>query len=254
MYSLMFAGFAVAQLALFVWLLQLTRTHQLAAGYVLLVPQFFLIWDNTRVALGILIGFGDFLYAITWPAFWAHWLSGCWLIIASGSILRLAGVAWAQSRWVNGGFCLLATALIIHDLPFFWTKEIYPVCEFDLIRYAGAVSETTRCTPDQALVRSELPLAPLVTCFVVILAGLVMWRKRAMPWMTIGGVVMLLTAAIPALNRHRLDNLGEVFIQGGAIVTLWLLMRRATPPVRADSTPPDPQPAPDRQAKESLVG
>jgi len=250
----MFAGFAVAQLALFVWLLQLTRTHRLAAGYVLLVPQFFLIWDNARVALGALIGFGEFLYAITWPAFWAHWLTGCWLIIASGSILRLAGVSWAEHRWVMRGFCLLATALIAHDLPLFWTKEIYPVCEYDLIRYAGAVSESTRCTPDQALVSNTFPIAPVVTCFVVIFAGLMMWHKQGMPWMTIGGVVMLLTAAVPALNRHRLDNLGEVFIQGGAIVTLWLLTRRAAPPTAADSTPPDPQPAPNPTAKASSVG
>jgi hypothetical protein len=100
-------------------------------------------------------------------------------------------------------------------------------------------------------VRNEPPIAPIVTCFVVILTGLVMWRKRGLPWMTIGGVVMLLTAAIPALNRHRLDNLGEVFIQGGAIVTLWLLTRRATPQAQADSTPQDPPSAPNPQAKAS---
>lgn len=251
---MMFAGFAVAQLALFVWLLRLTRAHRLAAGYVLLVPQFFLIWDNTRVALGALIGFGDFLYAITWPAFWAHWLTGCWLIIASGSILRLAGISWAQHRWVMRAFCLLATALIAHDLPLFWTKEIYPVCEYDLIRYAGSVSESTRCTPDQALVRNTFPVAPVVTCFVVMLSGLVLWRTHGMPWMTIGGVVMLLTAAVPALNRHRLDNLGEVFIQGGAIVTLWLLMRRGDRQAGANPSPRDPLPAPNPTAKTSSAG
>lgn len=227
MYSLMFAGFAVAQLALFVWLLRLTRTHHLAAGYVLLVPQFFLIWDNTRVALGILIGFGDFLYAITWPAFWAHWLSGCWLIIASGSILRLAGISWAEYRWVMGAFCLLATALIAHDLPLFWTKEIYPVCEYDLIRYSGSVTEANRCFADQPLVKGEFPLAPVVTCFVVIGTGIALWVRKGFPWMAIGGIVMLLTAAVPALNRHRLDNLGEVFIKGGAIFAVWFLIRKA---------------------------
>jgi hypothetical protein len=43
--------------------------------------------------------------------------------------------------------------------------------------------------------------------------------------MTIGGIVMLLTAAVPALNRHRLDNLGEVFIKGGSIFAIWFLTR-----------------------------
>ena len=58
---------------------------------------------------------------------------------------------------------------------------------------------------------------------------------NTMIYVAAGGVVMLLTAAIPALNRHRLDNLGEVFIQGGAIVTLWLLTRRASRQAQADS-------------------
>jgi len=241
MYSLMFLGFGLAQIALFVWLARVYLNTGATAAAVILFPQFFLIWDNLRVAAGIVIGFGDFLYTLTWPAFWAHWLSGCWLIIASGSILRLAGFEFARSRWVMGGFCLLATALVLHDLPLFWTKEIYPVCEFDLIRYSGSVTEANRCSPDQALVAGEFPIAPVVTCFVVIGTGIALWVRRGFPWMAIGGIVMLLTAAVPALNRHRLDNLGEVFIKGGAIWAIWFLTRgryskdtlRVSPPSQA---------------------
>lgn len=225
MYSLMFLGFAIAQVLLFVWLWKIARRTDFKAAYMLLVPQFFLIWDNLRVAGGIVIGFGDLLQALTWPAFWAHWLSGCWLIIASGSLLRLAGVPWAQPKWVMGSFCLLATALMLHDIPLFWTQQLYPACEFDLIRYSGQVSEATRCFADQELVKSGPPIAPIVTCYVVIVSGIVFWRKTGWPWLSIGGIVMLLTALVPALNRHRLDNLGEVFIVGGAIVSFWLLSR-----------------------------
>ena len=77
MYSLMFLAFALAQLGLFIWLLGIYRRSRAPGALVLLVPQFFLIWDNLRVAAGIVIGFGDLLYALSWPAFWAHWLSGC---------------------------------------------------------------------------------------------------------------------------------------------------------------------------------
>jgi hypothetical protein len=76
------------------------------------------------------------------------------------------------------------------------------------------------------------PIAPIVTCFVTIIVGAVLWLRRGLPWLTLGGIAMLLTVAIPVLNRHRLDNLGEVFIHGGAILTLWQLTRAGDQRVR----------------------
>ena len=240
MYSLMFLGFAIAQASLFVWAMRLWRSTRATALPVILIPLFFLVWDNLRVASGIVIGFGETLYWLSWPVFWAHWLSGCWLIIASGSILRLAGFAFAQSRAVMAGFCLVTVALMLHDLPLFWTKEIYPVCEFDLIRSSGSVTEANRCSPDQALVKGEFPIAPVVTCFVVIGTGIALWVRRGFPWMAVGGIVMLLTAAVPVLSRNRLDNLGEVFIKGGSIFAIWFLTRKGAATARPDQSPPDP--------------
>jgi hypothetical protein len=222
----MFLVFACLQAALFVWLLKIRRETGAKAAAVLLVPQFFLIWDNARVAAGYVLGFGDLLYWLTWPAFWAHWLTGCWLIIASGSILKIAGFKILQHKWVMGSFCLVATALIIHDLPLFWTKELYPVCDFDLIRYSTSINELNRCSPDQELIASVFPLAPLITCLIVIGSGMAIWMRHGLPWMMIGGVVMLTTAAVPVLSYHRLDNLGEVFIAGGAILTIYQLHSR----------------------------
>ena len=55
MYSLMFLAFALAQLGLFIWLLGIYRRSRAPGALVLLVPQFFLIWDNLRVAAGIVM-------------------------------------------------------------------------------------------------------------------------------------------------------------------------------------------------------
>ena len=46
-----------------------------------------------------------------------------------------------SSPWAMGAFCLLAASLMLHDLPNFWRQDIYPVCEFDLVRYGGTVRE-----------------------------------------------------------------------------------------------------------------
>ena len=250
MYAVMFAAFALAQTALFVWLLRLWRGTRAPAAAVLLVPQFFLIWDNLRVASGTLFGHGPLLYWLSWPAFWSHWLTGCWLIIASGSILRLAsgqvtGLGFARRRWVMGAFCLVAAALMLYDLPYFWTRDIYPACELGLIRYSGAVSEATRCFADQPLVASDFPLAPVVTCFVVIASGALLWARDRFPWMALGAVAMLLTAALPALRAHKLDNFGEVLIVLGATLAI-ARYARATPrdgaPTPAGPAPRDPPP------------
>ena len=239
MYTLMFIAYAAAQLALFAWLLGLWRGTRAPAAAVLLVPQFFLIWDNLRVASGTLFGHGPLLYWLSWPAFWSHWLTGCWLIIASGSILRLAGFPFAQRREVMGAFCALAALLMLYDLPYFWTRDIYPACELGLVRYSGAVSEATRCFAGQPLVASDFPLAPVVTCFVVIGAGALLWLRRGFPWMALGGIGMLLTAALPALRAHKLDNFGEVLIVLGATLAIARFAR---------ATPRDGAPAPAGQA------
>lgn len=247
-YSVMFLFFAIAQTALFVWLWRLYRETREPVTAMLLFPQFFLIWDNFRVASGIVIGFGDVLYWMTWPVFWVHWLAGCWLIIACGAILRLADFEFAKSKWVMGGFCLITTALIAHDLPYFWTKEIYPVCEFDLIRYSGGVSEANRCFADQTLVGSEFPLAPVVTCFVVIGTGALLWLRRGFPWLAVGGTLMLMSASIPVLFTNRLDNLGEVMIKGGAFWAIWHFTRAKVARAREDQTPATAAPTQESMA------
>ena len=235
MYNLMFLVNAVAQAALFVWLLRLWRGTRAPAAAVLLVPQSFLIWDNLRVASGVVLGHGPLLYWLSWPAFWSHWLTGCWLIIACGSILRMADFKLAQRRWVMGAFCLVAVALMLYDLPYIWTRDIHPVCELGLVRYSTAVSEATRCFPDQALVRGDFPLAPILTCQVVIATGLLLWQFRGFRWMALGGIAMLLSAAVPFLREHKLDNFGEVLIVLGATLAI-ARFARATPRGGAPAT------------------
>jgi hypothetical protein len=227
MYTTLYFVYALLQLALFIWLLRIRRETGEPVALLLLLPQFFLVWDNLRVAVGPLLGHGELLYWLTWPSFWAHWLAGCWLIIGAGAILRFADFRFAQNKAVMGAFCLLAVALMIHDLPNFWTEDIYPVCEYDLIRYAGSVSEATRCSPQQALTgTSGFPLAPVITCFVVMGVGLALWVRRGFPWMFLGGLLMLISAT-PPFARYKLDNLGEVLISGGAYWAIWRFARRA---------------------------
>ncbi len=220
MYTTLFLAQAFAQLLLGVWLIRIYKRTGLAIAAALFIPQFGLVYDNAMVGLGRFIGLGPTLEALSWPRFWIHWLFGAWLIIACGSILRLAGFEWVKSKAVMAGFCILTVILMIYDLPYFWTQSLYPVCELDLVRYSTVATPDKFCFPDQvASPRGSPPIPSIITCLVVIASGAAVWIKRGFPWMCLGGTLMLISAT-PPLMKLKVDNFGEILIAGGCIWAL----------------------------------
>jgi hypothetical protein len=190
---------------------------------VLLLPEAGLIYDNLVVALGRYVGIGPLLTALSWPRFWGHWVFGGWLIIASGSVLRHAGLTTARGPLGMAAFCLLTSLLMLLDLPHFWTSSLHPVCELGLVRDSLSVSPDKFCLPGQQAVPATFPRTAAVTCFTVILCGALLALRRGFPWMLLGGLLML-AVSLPAAKPLKLDNLGEVLIMGGLI---WALARFA---------------------------
>ena len=219
MYSELFLFQALLQAVLVVWLWRVWKSTGLLMAGLLLIPQFGLVYDNLIVGAGRFIGFSPLLEAISWPRFWIHWLFGTWLIVAAAVALRLAGFEFMRGTRAMLLFCSLTLALMFYDLPHFWNEQLYPVCEFDLIRYSTAVSADTLCFEGQEVVRSSPPLPSIITCFVVIGSGAALMIKRKFPWMFLGGVLML-ASAMPPLRNFKLDNFGEILIAGGCIWAL----------------------------------
>ena len=233
MYSGLFLFQAALQLALFVWLWRLWRGRGVVVAAVLLLPQFGLVWDNLIVGLGRTIGLGPMLEALSWPRFWLHWLSGAWLVAASGAILRHAGFGFMRPARAMTGFCAATMVLMLYDLPHFWRDSLHPVCEFDLVRYSTAVAPGAFCFPDQQVIPGAPPFAAIVTCLVVIIAGALLLLRHRFPWMMLGGILML-TSAAPPFRALKLDNFGEVLIAGGCI---WAIARFAARPEPSPTSP-----------------
>lgn len=222
--SNLFLVYSLAHLALFVWLVRIWRGTDAAAALVLMVPQFFLVYDNLMLGVGRLIGPGDALLGLSWPRFWAHWLAGCWMIVAAGSIARMAAFRWAKPKWVMGSFCLLTVALVVHDLPNFWQVQLYPACEGDTVRYTSRIRAGTSCDdPAFVISQRDTPLAPIITSLVLIAVGAALAFARRFPWMLLGSGLMFVFA-MPMFNTLGLANFGEILIAGGVI---WAVARFA---------------------------
>lgn len=216
--TVQFFLYAAAQLILFFWLVSIYRKTGAVAALVLLVPQFFLFYDNFIVAIGSFVGVGPVLKAISWPRFWAHWFTGYWIIIAAGSILRLADFTWARNKFVMASFCVLTAGLMVYETSNLWRVDLFPICQADLVRYTTSIRPGESCVdPSFQIKQQDSPLAVIIANFIIIIVGAILAFRRRFPWMMLGGILMLLSAALPIARALKLDNLGEILITGGII-------------------------------------
>lgn len=62
MFTTLYFVYGLLQIALFVWLLRIWRETREPVALMLTLPQFFLIWDNMRVAIDPLLNHNPILY------------------------------------------------------------------------------------------------------------------------------------------------------------------------------------------------
>lgn len=228
MLSALFLLFAVVHVVILVWTIRFWRETRSSTVLMAMMPLLLLWYDCLIIGIGRFIGPGEVLEALNLPRYWAHWLLTPLWIIAAGGMLRLAGVRWAQHKWVMGGFCLLAVAMIAMEIPLFWTLELHPVCFMDTVRYAEAVSANALCFEGQEVVRgSGPPPPPIITNIVLLIAGVAIWIRCRWPWLTLASLVMFFAAAVPpSLTGPAPGNFGEIVLALGILATIRFLLAR----------------------------
>lgn len=223
MLSLIFLVFAVIHIGIWLWGWKLwAETGRPVALLVVLIGGTLLFYDNLRIGMGRFIGEGDLLYALSVPAFAWHWSLLPLLVIAAGSVARLAGLKWAQGKLVMGAFCVVAVGLSIHDIPKIFSMNLHLACLEDTLRYTTSVRETQLCSPtDQVIANNEFPLVAIVTNVIVLGVGIALWIQRGWAWLAVGSGLMFVAAGAFGGNKYGLPiaNLGEICITLGFIVT-----------------------------------
>ena len=225
MLSYIFLAYAVIHLVVYFWgwrkWAELGRPTSL---FLVLFGATLLWYDNFRIGMGRFVGEGSTLYAMTVPAFAWHWSMIGILVIAAGSLARLADLSWSRSRIVMGLFCVAGVGLAALDIPKIFTMHLHPACLADTVRYTTVVSAAQLCRPTDAVFAgsgADAALVAIITNVIVLALGVVLWAKRGWPWLVFGPGVMFVAAGGFATSKWALpiSNLGEIFFNTSYVIT-----------------------------------
>lgn len=215
--TVLFLGFALAYLALLIWGLGLAARHGwwTPANLPLLVVAA-LVYDNAALGLGRFIGEGPLLEALNYARYYIHAAITPLLVAWALHTLRRAGFGWAQARWYQ--VVSIAAALALTVVEYFLEVRglhLVPDEEYCVLSYANAEPA------------SGPPLMVLIVAAVLLIAGVMVWKKQGWPWLFIGALLMTIGSAVessslppPALALADADPLGAV-LPGAAGSLVW---------------------------------
>ncbi|GMW06387.1 MAG: hypothetical protein QY320_01600 [Gammaproteobacteria bacterium] len=222
MLSFVFLAFALVHLGIWLWGWRLwAQTGRPVALFLVLFGGTLLFYDNLRIGLGRFIGPGELLHALSVPAFAWHWTMLPLLVIAAGSVARLAGLPWARGRLVMACFCVAAVLLSALDLPKIFTMDLQPACLADTVRYSTHVSAAQVCPGGQPVQGHGGPLVAILTNLMVLAVGIALWAQRRWPWLAVGAATMFVAAGAFTRSPWSLPiaNFGEICITLAFIMT-----------------------------------
>jgi len=224
MLSALFLLFALVHIFVWVWGWRAwAKNGRPRSLFLILFGGTLLFYDNLRIGLGRFIGQGELLEAMSRPAFMWHWTMLPLLVIAAGIIARNAGLQWAQSRAVIGGFCVIATILIGLDIPKVLNFDLYPTCVADTVRYSTNVGPDALCSPDDQIVTGGpgAALVAILTNIIVVAVGIALWLQRGWKWLALGAGAMFIAAGVFGRSYWALpiSNFGEILITLSLIAT-----------------------------------
>lgn len=240
MLSFIFFGFAAIHLGIWLWGWKLwAQTGRPVSLFLVLFGGTLLFYDNLRIGLGRFLGPGELLYALSVPAFAWHWSMLPLLVIAAGSVARLADLRWARNRLVMGAFCVVAVALSALDVPKIFDMDLRVACLADTVRYTTNVSPAQVCPGGEPYSGGPgAAMVAILTNVIVLAVGIALWVRRKWPWLAVGSAAMFIAAGAFARSQWSLPiaNFGEICITLGFIATCVHF-------ARLKSGAPRPQPA-----------
>lgn len=225
MATLLFSLYSLSHLAVVVFAVRILRRYSAPGALIIAVLSTGLVYDNGMIALGSSIGIGDTLEALSWPRFIMHALITPVMIIAIVQVAIAGGIQWLDTRAAWTGVWVLTAALMGYGIYELTILELQPACFHGVTRYTSSASAAQFCFEgQQSLPSVGPPIASIVSVLLIMGFGAVLWRRYAWPWFALGGLQMLLAAAVPFSQFGLLPgNGGEVILQFAFVSTAYRL-------------------------------
>lgn len=209
--SFIFLGFAVAYLALLIWGISLVvaRRRAVISDLALLVVLG-LVYDNTVIGLGTMIGEGAALEGLNSARYWMHALLTPLLVLVAWHVLIRTGLRWARTAWaaavaIGVTAALMAYEIIVGALP----MQLVADSEY------GALSYGNENAPGGP------PLMVLVVAAALLTAGIVVWVRERWPWLTVVTVLMVAGSAVTLpVPSAAIVNAFELILLIGVVATI----------------------------------
>ncbi|UGY91948.1 hypothetical protein [Streptomyces gobiensis] len=159
-----------------------------------------LAYDSAVVAVGTVLGHGPPLETLSTGRYLLHAVLTP-LVVPCAAMLLGSGRAVVAGAW--GTACVLAVAGTWATLP---GLDLEPRHWADTVRYADAEP-------------GGVPLAAVAAMLLLLGAGVVLWRRRRVPWLALGAVALLVASAA-AVAVPPLGNAGEALMLAGLVAAL----------------------------------
>jgi hypothetical protein len=212
----LYAVYALANLALVVWGFAVWRRSRRIGTFLITLVTLGVAYDNLILALGNTLGAGSLLLRLSIPRFVLHQLILPWLIYAAYEQARVAGHAWANrraSKWV-----VLASTLLVIVLGV--VTRLVP-----LRLEATVMDGVTRYVASGTV---GPPLVSILSIGFVGLVGLLLWRRNDWPWEFWAALLVFLGEAVPIewVRRGVGSGLEVLFLAVMLATDRWLALRQ----------------------------
>jgi hypothetical protein len=200
---------ALVQLALGAFGIQRARNNPSLAILLVVAVILGLAYDNAVLALGAALDAGSALEALNTPRYWVHGLLTPLTMWAAFATLAPAGHPAGSSRVGKAMVATLTVGMVALGV---WIDvfglDLEPITEQGTTRYVNEFEPL-----------AGPPLASVVTIVVVLIVGILLWRRVGWPWLAAGATVMFLAAAVPG-PILVLQSVGEVAFAAGLVFTV----------------------------------
>lgn len=213
----LYSAYTIAFIILSVFTARVWMQSRSVGTLMLLLVMLAMIYEDGVLALGVVIGHGPALEALSWLRFIGYAAFPPLLVITGVELARRSGVAWADRRPVRIGSWIVAAALIAFALFVeVIGRELEPRVLNDVVRYMW-VSKTVP------------PLGVIFMNIILIVLGIAIWRKTRYAGLLLSAGFLFIGDGLAA-GRYVLGSGIELaFMAALLAIEIWALHREQEP-------------------------